>query len=170
MLPENDQRNIGTSETGASLLELLVGIIVLAIVSVLAIPQMGVMQNSFNRFNARAQLLEDIKFAQAYSITEGCRGVLSINASGKDYTFGCDYLDYDIVGDPEPDSVILSREVPGDVQISASSIAIFNSRGQSINQSGVVTNVTFTLNSKIKDVREDFASGLLLGTGVFKYV
>ena len=170
MLQDSSRQNILTHQAGASLLEMLVGIIVLGLVAVLAVPQMGVMQNSFNRFNARAQLLEDIKFAQAHSITEGCRGIFSISSSGKDYTFGCDYLDYDIVGVPEPDSVILNREIPGDVTISASAIAIFNSRGQSIDQFGMVTNVTFTLNSKIKNVREDFASGLLLGTGVFKYV
>lgn len=153
------------SERGITLLDLLATLILSAVISSFGIPQLANLTKTFDRFNARSNLLQDLKRAQAETIMEGCRGIVSIAADGKSYSFGCDYLSYDTDPVPSPDDVRISRILPANVTITASGNIIFDSRGQSVDENYVLQNVTISLNGS----EGAFASGTILGTGVFTY-
>jgi Tfp pilus assembly protein FimT len=153
-------------DEGFSFFELVVAVAVASIIAYFAVPELYTIQASYKRLNAKSDVLQDIKLAQAYSITEGCRGILKIDTDAKGYTFGCDYLSYDTSATPSHDSVYSRRSLPTRVTIAASGPIIFNSRGQSIDTAYTMTNRTITLTDT--DVGE-FAEGLLYGTGVFTF-
>lgn len=157
------------NQSGFTGLELILVLAIIAIVAAIAIPQQKEMFDSFNRFNARAHLLEDIKIAQAYSVSQGCRGVFTVDSDGRGYSFGCDYLGYDTNDPATPDDVYFTREVPGDVTVTADNQIIFNSRGQTVDSDFIISNVTLDLKSQIDGTQTTFATGILLGTGIFKY-
>lgn len=140
-----------------------------ALLAAYAIPQYSRMSDSFDRFNARAHLLEDIKRAQAFSLAEGCRGILTIAGDGNSYDFGCDYLAYDAADPPSADSIQFTRNLGDDITLASSTSVIFNSRGQTVDKDDIIQNVTFTLTSSAKGSTGTFATGTLLGTGVFQY-
>lgn len=157
------------SEGGFTLLQLIVVLVLSSIVAGLGTPELVKMKEAFSRFNARASLLEDIKRAQAQTITEGCRGVFAIAADGRSYSFGCDYLNYDPNPLPQPDAVSFGRTLPTRVYLSASTPIIFDSRGQAVDTSGIVNNSTVSLSEGPSGSGIIFATGTLLGTGVFNY-
>jgi len=154
-----------SSEGGFSLANLLTTLALIAIIGALGLPQLAQLTKTFDRFNARQHLLEDLKRAQAETITEGCRGIVKIAADATSYTYGCDYLSYDATADPIGDIVTFQRMLPEGIEVSGSSPIIFDSRGQSVDTDGIVNNVTLVLDYR----GAAFASGALLGTGVFKY-
>jgi type II secretory pathway pseudopilin PulG len=158
-------RRLAEDESGVSLLNLLAAITVAAIVGALGIPQLAILTKGFDRFNSRSFLIQDLKLAQAHSVTEGCRGIVKIAANGESYVFGCDYLGYDPAAEPSPDNTVFTRLLPDHITVVASAPVIFDSRGQSVDIDGIVQNVTLQLRART----ETFASGTLLGTGVFSY-
>jgi Tfp pilus assembly protein FimT len=158
-------RRLADNEQGITLMNVLAAMTVAAIVGALGIPQLATLTKSFDRFNARSALIQDLKLAQAQSVTEGCRGILKIAADGESYVYGCDYLGYDVDADPSPDSVTFTRLLPDYVTAVATGPIIFDSRGQSVDVDGIVQNVTIQLRSRA----DTFATGTLLGTGVFSY-
>ncbi len=157
------------SEEGFTLLQLIVVLVLSSIVAGLGTPELVKMKEAFSRFNARSSLLEDIKRAQAQTITEGCRGVFAIAPDGKSYSFGCDYLNYDSNPLPQPDAVSFGRSLPTRVYLSVSTPIIFDSRGQAVDTSGIVNNSIVTLSEGPSGSGIVFATGTLLGTGVFNY-
>lgn len=157
------------SEDGFSALELFVVLAILALVIYVAAPRFQELSGSSERFAARAHLLEDIKNAQAIALTQGCRGIFTIANDNRSYNFGCDYLSYDTNDPPVADEISFTRELKGDVTLSADRLIIFNSRGQTVNSTDQVVNVVLQLESKKQGSRQVFATGLLLGTGVFSY-
>ena len=152
-------------DKGFTLVEMLAVIIITAVVGAVAIPQFGTLRGSMDRINARAYIIQDLKRAQAESITQGCRGIFKIAANNESYTFGCDYLTYDVAADPSADVTSFVRNLPTDIEVSADAAVIFNSRGQAIDTSYALTNVDIS----ITDDGTEFASGTISGSGVFSY-
>lgn len=155
------------AQRGVSLIELMVTVSLAAIMGVLAIPRIPEMQHSYDRINTQAYLTQDIKRAQAQSITEGCRGILTIAADQKSYSFGCDYLPYDTANPPLPDTISFVRKLPKDIGISSNQPIIFNSRGQSVDIYYVISTTNIALRNIISGAV--FTNGTLLGTGVLSY-
>ncbi len=155
---------------GFTLIEVMISLAILGILAAASLSGTRETKASFDRFNARTQLFEDIKLAQAYSASQGCRGIMTLDPDGKGYNFGCDFLGYDTAAVPTPDSVTFQREVPGDISVTASAQIIFNSRGQTVDENFIISNVNFTLTGEIDGASTDFATGMLLGTGIFRYL
>lgn len=163
-------RNPGaTIEIGFSLMEMLVTIALISIISAFAVPMLPDLNSTFNRMNARSYLHQDLKRAQAEAITQGCRGVFSVINAGASYVYGCDYLPYDTSTLPSPDVVSFTRNLPDDITMSTSTPPLFNSRGQSVEIGGAITNTTITLNEHEGSTINSYAEGLLNGNGVFTY-
>ena len=156
-------------ERAVTLLEMLVALMILAAVGTLIVPAFAELTASINHMNAMSYLVQDLKRAQAESITQGCRGVFVIAANGNSYTFGCDYLAYDANDPPSHDVVSLQRFLPAHIRLVASAPVIFNSRGQSVDIFGIVSNSTLALEDASGGPSVQFASGTLLGTGVFDF-
>ena len=156
------------SRGGFTILELMVACVVLAVLAGVGIPQFSTLKRSFELLNAKSYLLQDLKRAQAESITQGCRGVFVILPDGSGYTFGCDYLDYDTNDPPSHDVVSLRRNLPAHILISAPEPIIFNSRGQAVDVDGVIANLQIRLEDSSAE-RNAYSTGTLLGTGVFNF-
>lgn len=153
-------------QSGVSLVELLLAIVIFALIGLIGLPNYALLQESFDRMNARAYLIQDLKRAQAEALTLGCRGVFTLSSDGRNYSFGCDFLEYSTP--PTADSESFSRLLPGDIRV-ASSISdpiIFNSRGYSVTIGDIMQNVDLTLKRADNTV---YASGTLLGTGLFTF-
>ncbi|MCB0360287.1 MAG: hypothetical protein KDD44_11650 [Bdellovibrionales bacterium] len=135
-----------------------------AVVGAIAVPQFTGLNEPLQRLNVRAGLLQDLKRAQAETITIGCRGIFTISAGGNSYSFGCDYLPYDTNYPPQSDVTSFQRTLPSGVSVTANAEVIFNSRGQSVDANDILSNVTISLS----DGSGMFATGTLLGTGLFE--
>lgn len=153
------------NESGYSLIELLVVLTIASIGIVIAVPDYSGLSEPLNRLNARSVVLQDIKRAQAETITTGCRGILEVINGGRGYQFGCDYLPYDNSPEPSSDEVTLTRNLPINISLTTSSKIIFNSRGQSVDSDYIFQNVLVSL----QESGDTFDQGTLLGTGVFEY-
>lgn len=156
-------------DNGFSAIELVVVMSIFAVLAAIAAPKFNELAGSSERFAARAHLLEDIKTAQAFTLTQGCRGIMTVASDGRSYSFGCDYLAYDTAETPVADSIEFTRELAGDVTMEADAIIILNSRGQTVNITDQQVNIVIELESEIQGTREVYARGTLLGTGVFEY-
>lgn len=151
------------------MLELMFVAALLAILGALAVPQMYKLRATYDRMDAKAYLAQDLKRAQAESITQGCRGIFKILNGGRTYQFGCDYLNYDTRNPPSPDVVSLSRTLPANIILFTPSPIIFNSKGQTVDVDGVISNLNLSLRDVSRGSAQEFALGILLGTGVFNY-
>jgi len=158
-----------STEAGFTSFELLVVLSIFAILVYVSAPKFRELAGSSERFAARGHLLEDIKNAQAIALTQGCRGIFTVAEDSRSYNFGCDYLAYDTNDPPAADVISFTRPLGGDVRLTADNIIIFNSRGQTVDIDDNQINVQLQLSSVKKGKRENFATGLLLGTGVFTY-
>jgi prepilin-type N-terminal cleavage/methylation domain-containing protein len=157
----------GRASLGMSLLELMVVLALISIVAAITLPQIPLLQESFSRIDAKAQLLQDLKRAQAQAITEGCRGVFRFAADSKSYSYGCDYLPYTTANPPSPDTVVFMRKLPSRITIESDQPIIFNSRGQSVDIDYIIS--TNSIRLRENPSNGVIASGTLLGTGVFSY-
>jgi len=63
----------------------------------------------------------------------------------------------------------LQRNLPANMTITSSDPIIFNSRGQAVDVDDIMSNLTISLIESGDGGPETFASGTLLGTGVFSY-
>lgn len=160
-------KDLPAKERGFSFPDLLVSISIMAILATQAIPQFSGFASSFDRFNARSYLIQDLKRAQAEAITQGCREIFTIATDGKSYSYGCDYLPYDTNSIPQADSISFTRHLPGNMTISADALIIFNSQGHAVDASGSMSNVNITLYDDSGPSITAVATGTLLGTGVF---
>lgn len=157
------------SSHGYTMMELLVTLSIVAILGLAALPAFTPLSDSFNRLTARSVILQDIKRAQAQALTEGCRGIMTIDGNGESYSYGCDYLPYDVSDPPAPDLVTFVRNLPARTEISSSSDLIFNSRGLAVDQDDVISNTTITLYDTSSGSPVQFSQGTLLGTGLFAF-
>ncbi|MCB0338138.1 MAG: hypothetical protein KDD53_00975 [Bdellovibrionales bacterium] len=135
----------------------------------MALPKLSSLTASYNQLNAKSFLVQDLKRAQAETITQGCRGIFKIANDGESYSFGCDYLSYDVTDPPSADVVSFVRNLPEDITVESDIPIIFNSQGRAVDIDGILTNVSVTFEESSSGSPESFASGVLLGTGVFSY-
>lgn len=157
------------NERGFTLTEMLAGISIFTIVCAMAMPHLSSLSKSFESINARSYVIQDLKRAQAETITQGCRGIFKIATDGKSYTFGCDFLPYDTSVNPSADGMSFRRNMPTTVSVGSSAPVILNSRGQTVDIDNVLVNITLTLRSHTTTPPTVMASGTLLATGVFTY-
>ncbi len=155
------------SQAGFTLMELIVTLSIAAIFGRVAAFEFPALVQSFNRMDARSLVVQDIKRAQAEAITWGCRGVVTVIEGGREYTFGCDFLDYDTNIPPAADRIFLHRELPDRIILSVSGPIIFNSRGHAVDPYGDMNNVQVSILESGRAA--PVAQGTLLGTGVFGY-
>lgn len=156
-------------EQGVTLLELIVTLSILSVLAYTAIPAFENIQNSYHRFNSRSYLIQDLRRAQAFALSEGCRGIFTVSTDRKSYSFGCDYLSYDISHPPRADNINFLRELPPSILIDAPQTIIFDSRGAAVDEDGVVSSTNISLLESESGVTSTFASGTLLGTGLFSF-
>ena len=161
--------DVSTSEVGFTVVEMLAAIAVFGVMTFLALPHLYNLSNTFNRVNAKSYIVQDLKRAQAETITQGCRGILAVDASAQGYNFGCDYLAYDASATPAADKTFFSRSLPERITVSVSGPIILNSRGQTVDAADVLTTVTIQLWEEVNGVPTAFATGTLSGTGVFSF-
>jgi prepilin-type N-terminal cleavage/methylation domain-containing protein len=154
-------------QKGFSLLELLVVIVILAIISAGSISQLGELGSSFNRWNSRTYIVQDLRYAQTKAISEGCRAIFQIADDAKSYSFGCDYLPYDYSAPYNNDTTFFTRLLPGSIEINSDATIIFNPKGQIINSTGDLD--TREVNMTYYDGEEEktFITANILATGVF---
>lgn len=140
-----------------------------AILMAIALPQMSDLKASYNQLNAKSYFVQDLKRAQAEAITQGCRGIIKIAANMRSYYFGCDYLSYDVDPNPSPDMQRFKRNLPPQITLSSDAPIIFNSRGQAVDIDYIISNLTVTFTETNGQGVNQFATGTLLGTGVFSF-
>lgn len=157
------------SEDGFNMIEIVVTLSVAVILASTAVSQFTEINTVFDRWNARTLLLQDIRFAQAKSVTQGCRGVIEIAAGGNSYTFGCDYLDYDTSAPIEADVDFLTRTLPNDINFSSDDTIIFNPKGQIIDPTGALDSRSLTLTDTGGESSSVFSTAQIYATGVFVF-
>lgn len=156
-------------EAGFTVIEMLIAIVILAILGKTAISMTVSTLDSADKSSAEVQVVQHLRRAQATAVTEGCRGIFATGNSGQSYSFGCDYLPYSTATPPVPDSTFFNYYLPTGITISTSALIIFNSRGQCVDSSNVLTTRTVTLTSSQSVTPYDFATGTLRATGFFSY-
>lgn len=157
------------SERGFSMLELVVTMTIASILASTAISQFTELNSVFDRWNARTLLLQDIRFAQAKSVTQGCRGVITIAGGGNTYSFGCDYLDYDTTDPIAADTIFINRTLPTSINLATDGTIIFNPKGQIIDSSGALQTRTISLTDTGGGESVEFATASIYATGVFVF-
>lgn len=154
---------------GLTLLEVLVTLALTSVVGVTTILSLPAIKAPFDRLNARAQLVQDLKRAQAEAVTVGCRGIFRVAANGQSYSFGCDLLPYDTTNPPKEDVISFSRPLPHLLTMSVSGPIIFNSRGNVVDAWGDMTNIDINLNQSVSGMPTSYVSATLLGTGALEF-
>ena len=150
---------------GISMIELLVAMSISVLVTLVAIPYAKDLSDSMNKRSAEIQVQRDLRYAQAMTVEEGCRGIFQISTDQKRYTFGCDYLPYDSNATPTWDTQKFTRSLPKDIKMTSNSTVIFNSRGQVIDTSENLATRTLTLWLR----STSYNVGTLRPTGLFEY-
>jgi len=140
------------------------------IVAHTAVPNLRTLNGSILRMNARMQVLQDLRQAQALTVVQGCRGIFKVINSGTGYTFGCDYLPYDVTSPPSHDALFFTRNFPNGFSIATSTNVIFSSRGNLVNEAGDIASATLSLTDSVYSGSPTvFGSGTIYGTGVFDF-
>lgn len=160
----NPSRRMG--QRGFTLFELIVAISLFSVLAAVAIPHMHDLSDAINRRNAELQVLHDIRYAQAATVEQGCRGVLKIDANGRGYQFGCDYVPYHPSDAPNWDRVLKIQSLPTGISVSSDATIFFNSRGQVIDSYGVLTQRSLSLTAD----GGIYSRGILRPTGFFEYL
>lgn len=149
--------------------EFLVALSISSVVAYITIPRFTEINASMHRINARKFVLLDLRRAQAETVKNGCRGIVTIAANSNSYTFGCDYLAYDTNVPPQADVIIFSRTLPNSFFISSDDTIIFNSKGQIVDELGFIDSRQITLSESAHGPMNQYATGQILGTGLFEY-
>ena len=157
------------SEQGVTIFDMLATISLILILSGTALLQISDIHGSFDRAEARSRLVQDLRRIQAESIKQGVRGIMTVAADGKSYSFGYDYLDYDIVYPPAADTTSFVRNLPKNVTLAVDSAVIFDSRGRIIDIDGILDTRTITMTQTTGEGTEVIASGTISATGVLSY-
>lgn len=154
---------------GFTLLELLVTVALVSIISYAMALYFDSIYDSINKRNAEVQVLHDLRYAQALTVERGCRGIFTVAADYKSYTFGCDYVPYSTANPPVSDSNLFTRDMPSGVLMSVDALILFNSRGQVINSSEALQTRYVTLKIVVGSTQTTFNVGTLRPTGFFTY-
>lgn len=156
-------KNKISNERGSSLLEILAAIAVIGIISANSGLSFKDIHPSFKKWDARSQIVHDLRLAQATALTEGCRVIFEINVNADGYSIGCDYVPY---SDPVVSDVVFETKLlPRDITMSANTGIIFNSRGQIIDVDGSLDSVFIRADFGVGGIQSEFMSAEILATG-----
>lgn len=150
-------------------MELLVAMAIFFIVGFASTPYVSELMESFTKRNAEMQLLGDMRLAQATAVEQGCQGIININADHSGYTFGCDYVPFSAASPPVIDTLLFTRYLPSKIEIESDALIIFNTRGQSVEESGSVATRQITLTIQRNGSNSTFNTGTLRPTGFFSF-
>lgn len=128
------------SESGITIVELLVAVSISALLMGSAVIQYSEISDSFNRQDAKQHVEADIARARAEALSEGALGILSIASNGKSYSVGFDRLPYS--SPPSPDETFFIHELPNKITFGTSNSIIFNSRGYLVDETLQLSNST----------------------------
>ena len=156
-------------ERGFTVMELMISVVILAILARSAVSMTTSTLDSADKSTSEVQVVQHLRRAQATAVTEGCRGIFSISNDARSYSFGCDYLPYSTATPPVADTAFFQYYLPQGITISTSGLIILNSRGQSEDESYVLTTRTVSLTSTQGLNTAVFATGTLRATGFFSY-
>ena len=150
---------------GFTLIELLISMVLVSILAGIAIPNMYKLSDAINKRNAELQVLHDLRYAQATTVEQGCKGIFTVSSNGKSYTLGCDYVPYSSLSSPVADRTLKVQSLPAGISLSVTAPIYFNSRGQVTDSYGVL--ITNTIVLKADGVA--FSTGTLRPTGFFEF-
>ncbi|HMO17427.1 MAG TPA: prepilin-type N-terminal cleavage/methylation domain-containing protein [Oligoflexia bacterium] len=158
-------RLLNHSQSGFTAFELVIVMLITSILASVAIPKIGELRDVRHRSAAKFQVSQHLRWIQAKSVEQGCRGLVKISPNGKRYELGCDYIPFDSNDDPSIETKFSEYELPGGVSISTDNPIIFSTRGQSIDQNGGHRTVTvkLSIHSKI------YETGILRASGFYDY-
>lgn len=156
-------------QKGFTTFEVLATLCILGVMLALAAPQFSQLMTSFDKRNAEVQLMQDIRLFQAQAVKEGCQGIIKIDSSGGSYTFGCDYVPFSVSSPPVYDSILDTRKLPRDIKVSTNGVPIFNTKGQSVDETGTLVSRTITLSQTRDGASTAFNTGTLRPTGFFSF-
>ena len=129
-------------EVGATLLDLIVGILIMGILILIVVLNLETIDDSYRRRQAKLELEYDLRRAQSAAIREGGRAILTLNSGGTGYTFGVDKVPYS--GSGIPDSTLFSRTISNGVTVSSSETLIFDPRGFVVDLNGDYNSLNLT--------------------------
>lgn len=152
-----------SGEKGFSVMELLVGMVIMSIVAYSSVAFFSDLGPSFDRWNANIYALQDLRYAQTLAVTEGCRVIVTIAVDGKSYSIGCDYLSYDYSAPYIADQIFLNRDLPTTVTLTSDSTIIYNPKGQCVSATGDLASRSISLSSSTSGT---FLTASILPTGV----
>lgn len=167
MRDRNRQLGNTNDDCGFTIIELLISMAVLVILAATSISHYQDLAGSFSRWNTRTYIIQDLRYAQAKSISEGCRMVINIFDDASGYEVGCDYLNYDTTAPVDIDNVFFSRVLPAGVTISTDSTMIFNPKGQIINPNGQLSTRTLSMTFTEGETSGNFMTISIVATGAF---
>ena len=155
------------SGLGFTVIELLVGISLFSILSLIGILNYSKISFSYKKFDALSQVTEDLRIAQQQTVSEGGRGIFVIAADGKSYSFGYDYLPYNLTEPIVPDSILWSNNLPKLITVESTDLIIFNSQGRVVDKDGVIISPTLTFKDTYDSAENIFRTGELSSNGIF---
>jgi len=125
------------------LVELLIVLLILTVILALAAPGVLAVINSYQRLTVQQQFRADVRRAKSEAILRGTRGILEVNPSGGEYSFGFDFIPY--ASPPELDMNSFVRRLPYGVTITPADTLIFDARGYLVDGSGNFTTQSYSL-------------------------
>ena len=114
------------SQRGYSVLEIIVGMAIVAALTSIAIPKYQELRVTYNVTKAKEQFSAVVRQAKELALAEGAEVYISING-GNTYSIGIDRAPYNL--DDEPDEQAFSRTLPVGITAEFFQVVKFNSRG-----------------------------------------
>lgn len=148
-------------DRGVTLLELLVAMSIFGILCSTATSYFPRLLESFSRNNARQAFEYDMRRAQKEATAEGARIIVTPQSTY--YTIGLDAYPYD--ANYTPDSILVRRNLPTGIRISATARIIFNSAGYLIDENSNLTKVNWSMTQH----NSTFITGCIFSTGYVAY-
>jgi len=118
-------------------MELLVTVTIISIMTYIMIPGFSEIRASFDRSDARRQILLDIRRVQSEASSQGARGIIVIENAGESYSVGVDYEPFN--DPPDYDTELYKRNLPNLITLSVSQDLLFDPRGYLIDSDGELT-------------------------------
>ncbi len=144
-------------DSGFSLLELLVVVALMGIFAGISTLGFQKVRESYSRMDVLSTFANDVSLARLQAVSEGGRGIMILNADQDEYSFGYDYLEYDVTAPITYDTAILTSHqfttvLPDNFTMTITDATdpsvytpiIFDSKGKVIDELGLLRSHTVT--------------------------